>query len=581
MSDYTPTGKPQTLSPQVSKQMRDEFQSVADAVNSKSDVDGDTYSGVHDFTNATLEVPTQTTSDNSNKAASTAFVQQVAASSSLPSQAGHATETLITDGVNASWGRDVTKANKAGDTYTGTHNFTSAAVTVPTYAVTTFSDAVASTAFVRSQPDWAVTDITTSTYTLPGNRRGEMYVCGGSTTTVTLPAPTTRYFARIHNPNPGAVTVSAGTGRTINGSASIALQPGSSVTVTRDGNTTNYRAFFFNVGGGGGGGLPYDTYQDFLISGTFTVQKTGWHRITVIGAGGSGGRRTSSTSDSNARFAGSGGGAGGTCVKEIVLTQGVNYTVTIGAGGASVSTNASGNAGGDTIVTGPDVSMIANGGRGGNTIGTIGSTVSLTIPGGVGGDASGGDVNYTGGNGGQAQILSGTGQAAAAGGGGAPSIFGTRPAGGDGVAAPSAGGGPNTAAAGGGASAGGGGYPSTRGGGLAGSVTPTPSDNSTRDYTNYLGTDWRTGYPVRGNTPTTGDGRGYGSGGSITTTPSGGAQAFAGSGGACIPFGSPGGSPISGAGGLGGGSGGTAGSIASPSSTGAGGDGFVIFEWVN
>lgn len=577
MSDYTPTGKPQTLSPQVSKQMRDEFQSIADAVNSKSDVDGDTYSGVHDFTNATLDVPTQLASDNSDKAASTAFVQQVAINSSLPGQTGHATETLITDGVNASWGRDVTKANKAGDTYTGTHNFAGAAVTVPTAAVTTSSNTAASTAFVREQPNWDVIDVTTSGTFISVDRRGQIYVCGPAVTLLNLPPinPTGRFYVRVHNPNPGAVTIDAGGGgRTINGSPSISLPPGGLTTITRDGATNNYRAFFFNVGSE----VSYNTYQDFLTSGTFTVQKTGWHRITVIGAGGSGGREVTSSSDSNARCVAGGGGAGGTCVKEVLLTQGVNYTVTIGAGGASVSGSATGNAGGTTTVTGPGVSMTANGGSGGLADDTIGSTSALSASGGVGGAASGGDVNYTGGNGGLAQVFSGNGRASAAGGGGAPSIFGTRPAGGDGVASPSTVG-ALSAAAGGGASAGGGGYPSTRGGGLAGSVTPTPPNNSARGTADHPGADWRVGYPVRGNTPMIGDGRGYGSNGSTTTTPSGNAQAFAGSGGACITPNS-GGDSNSGAGGLGGGSGGTAGNITLSGSTGAGGNGFVLFEWI-
>lgn len=576
MSDYTPTGKPQTLSPQVSKQMRDEFQFIADAVNSKSDADGDTYTGTHDFTGATLEVPTQPALDNSDKAASTAFVQQVASGSSLPSQTGHAGKTLVTDGANVSWGHDATKANRAGDTYTGTHNFTGAAVAVPTSSTTTSSTAVASTAFVRSQPNWEVIDVNNATSSIASNRRGEIYVCGPAVTDLNLPAPTSRFYVRAHNPNPGAVTINAGGSRTINGSSSLSLPSGGTVTITRDGSTNNYRAFFFNVGSGG---VPYNAYQDFLTSGTFTVQKTGWHRITVIGAGGSGGRRAVDNAASDARYAAGGGGAGGTCVKEVMLTQGVNYTVTIGAGGASRSTNAvTGNAGGTTTVTGPGVSMTANGGGGGATV----STSATPALGGAGGGASGGDVNYTGGDGGQARILAGSGNAVAAGGGGAPSIFGTRPAGGEAVALPLVGGGPNEAASGGGASAGGGGYPSyppTHGGAQAGSVTPTPSDNSIRDDTDYPGTDWRVGYPVRGNTPTIGDGRGYGSDGTTNGTSSGNAQAFAGSGGACVVPGL--GDPSSGAGGLGGGSGGLAGRINLFGSTGAGGDGFVIFEWVS
>lgn len=69
---------------------------------------GDTYSGTHDMTAATLNVATQTASDNSTKAASTAQVQSAILASSgitasLPGQAGNAGKFLQTNGSSASW----------------------------------------------------------------------------------------------------------------------------------------------------------------------------------------------------------------------------------------------------------------------------------------------------------------------------------------------------------------------------------------------------------------------------------------------------------------------------------------------
>ena len=65
--------------------------------------DGDTYTGTHDATGATLLVETQPAGDNSTKAASTAFVVSTALNSSLPGQSGFAGGLLTTDGTNATW----------------------------------------------------------------------------------------------------------------------------------------------------------------------------------------------------------------------------------------------------------------------------------------------------------------------------------------------------------------------------------------------------------------------------------------------------------------------------------------------
>jgi hypothetical protein len=72
------------------------------AVTTKADTNGETWTGTHDFTGATVTVPTATTGDNTTKVASTAFVAAAvaaAASGSAPTLSV-STSTSITAAVN-------------------------------------------------------------------------------------------------------------------------------------------------------------------------------------------------------------------------------------------------------------------------------------------------------------------------------------------------------------------------------------------------------------------------------------------------------------------------------------------------
>lgn len=112
------------------------------SASDRADRGGDTYLGTHDFTGGTLQVATQAPGDNTTKGASTAFafaalalkadlaspaftgvptaptasvgtnttqlattafVIAEAFAAALPSQAGHAGKTIVTDGATASW----------------------------------------------------------------------------------------------------------------------------------------------------------------------------------------------------------------------------------------------------------------------------------------------------------------------------------------------------------------------------------------------------------------------------------------------------------------------------------------------
>lgn len=119
MPYYTPTGNPQYLNRGVSLTMRNEFILIQGAfgqvltdINLRGLIAGQVWTGVHDFTGATITVPTQAPGDNSTKAASTAYADAAVAV------------------VNAA------KANLVGpNSFSGVQDFTGANITVPNAAV--------------------------------------------------------------------------------------------------------------------------------------------------------------------------------------------------------------------------------------------------------------------------------------------------------------------------------------------------------------------------------------------------------------------------------------------------------------
>lgn len=317
----------------------------------------------------------------------------------------------------------------------------------------------------------------------------------------------------------------------------------------------------------------------FESSGTFTAVKTGWHRVTVVGGGGSG---ALSWSNVDTQQRATGGAAGGFALKEFWAASGAVYTVTVGAGGLTPgnrTTNGvtSGNGGGTSSFVGPGVSITCTGGAGGAAVnGTVATTT-----GAAGGTATGGDVNFTGGASGNVQN---TGTGLAASGGGAVGVRATGAASGVAVA------GSSYAAATGGAGTGGGSgaatsssaHSRTGGGGSAGAGT---------DCTNNVGGAAGVGFASltasqlnsAGGSATNGTSTnvtGNGGGGSgAGGTGSGTATLFAGSGASAVMHNSTNPGPP----GRGGGSGasvvydGVAGGY--PAQGRAGGTGIVIVEF--
>ena len=139
--------------------------------------------------------------------------------------------------------------------------------------------------------------------------------------------------------------------------------------------------------GSSGGGATLETVI-LTKSQTWTPPVNGTGIIHVIGAGASG---TSDTSQFR------NGGAGGYSRKAVTFATGTNWTIVVGAGGMPTSYNQVVIAGGNSTASDGSSSLTANG---------AGTT-------GTGGTASGGDVNFTGGKGGENQH----------GGGGAVGVF--------------------------------------------------------------------------------------------------------------------------------------------------------------
>lgn len=140
-------------------------------------------------------------------------------------------------------------------------------------------------------------------------------------------------------------------------------------------------------GGGGGVILPESIFLFNKSSATYTFPFDGTVLVHVIGAGGSGSKQYSS-------YQATGGGAGGYSRKEFSVTAGNTATVTTGTGGNGVgysTTDAQGVDGTASSFVFGASTLTANGGSGGNR---------YLATGGSGGTATGGDVNYTGGRGG-------------------------------------------------------------------------------------------------------------------------------------------------------------------------------------
>ena len=126
MTDYIKTGNPAQGSRGISKFVRDEFELIETAVNSKANIASPALTG-------TPTAPTAATGTSTTQLATTEFVANTSFTTNLPAQLGNANKVLRTDGTNASWSSDYVRLS-ANSTLTSAIN--TARATVASHATT-------------------------------------------------------------------------------------------------------------------------------------------------------------------------------------------------------------------------------------------------------------------------------------------------------------------------------------------------------------------------------------------------------------------------------------------------------------
>jgi len=252
---------------------------------------------------------------------------------------------------------------------------------------------------------------------------------GGTVTSVTVAAGsglsgggTVTTSGTINIANAGVTSNVAGTGISVSGATGA-------VTIANTGVTSlNGSTGAISLSAG------FSNMEVFTSSGSWTVPTAVTKALVyVTGAGGS---ANSATGSGN--YSGGGGGAGGTAIGILTVTPGASITATVGVGSANS------NGGNSTFST-----LTGNGGTANSNPGA-----GYAVP-GVGGTASGGALNLTGGGGSAGQVFT-TFSPNFGGGGGGNSYWGGGGAGGyTGVATTN--GAANTGGGGGGAGVGAGG----------------------------------------------------------------------------------------------------------------------------
>ena len=239
---------------------------------------------------------------------------------------------------------------------------------------------------------------------------------GGATINAFAPAPQPGSQRTYHIT--GTPTITASANLKVKG-GSVTLLPGDEIDITARTTTE----FLIDVRRGAG--ITASGFRHWRVmrsSGNFIPKVTGPHFIMQVGAPGGGGVVGRSFGS-----CATGGGAGGVSVAIRQLTAGTPYAFVSGSGPSAITyagTPINGTAGSVTTFVVPGyATMTCNGGGGGNAA-TVGPVL-----GGLGGTASGGDINITGGRGGNITGNDTTGLYAT--GGGAPGIQGVGYNGGD------------------------------------------------------------------------------------------------------------------------------------------------------
>lgn len=291
---------------------------------------GATVTGQFNFSTSPTG-PTPTIGDNTQKLATTEFVNSTAFATALPSQAGNATKVVKTNGTVASW----------------------AWATVP--RVTRTSDTV-----IAAADGGQLFDITSGTFT-------QTFVAAATF------GPGNSVF--IRNSGTGDLTL----GITLDGMANPIMYPGECRLILCDG--TDFTSVVLT---------PFQ--KTFTTTGSFKVPP-GYKEIGVMAIGGGGGGGSDSRSaagTSRNGGAGGGGGAVNICILT-ALTAGTSYTATVAAGGAGAAAqtvNTTDGIAGSVGGTSSFGTLVLAYGGGGGAAAQIGNNVTGSGGGGTGGAGS-------------------------------------------------------------------------------------------------------------------------------------------------------------------------------------------------
>jgi hypothetical protein len=360
---------------------------VQTQLDAKADITGETYSGTHNFTGATITAPTPTAGDASTKVATTAFVDAIAFTTAT--------------GLTAASQAEMEAGTEAG-----------------MRAMSPLRVAQA----IAAQTDMVYEARATNTVFAAADKDKFIEYTGSFTQTFGSAASLGNgWKVVLKNAYTDSVYLTPSGGATIDGVADFLMYPGEARLLQCDG--TNFHSVILQ---------PFQA--TFTASGNF-FKPPGYKYFGGLawGAGSSGGKYDVTTSPG-------GGGAGGGCHQFTLPASALaaSETVTIGAGGAAQATDETvGNAGGATSLgafisaTGGGVSTgTANRGGSGGSASTGGASDDNGFGGGAGGfganTVTGGKSFYGGGGGG--------GGDSDANGPGGPSTYG---GGGGGAAAPS------------------------------------------------------------------------------------------------------------------------------------------------
>jgi hypothetical protein len=320
----------------------------------------------------------------------------------LPSQGGNSGKYLKTDGSALSWATvsggggsgTVTSVTGTGTvsglTLTGTvttsGNLTLGGSIGTLNQNTTGSAATLTTARAIYGNNFdgsaALTGIIASTYGGTGN--GFTKFSGATTAekTYTLPDATTTILTTN-----AAVTVGqGGTGQTSYTDGQLLIGNSTGNTLTKTTLTAGTGVSITNGSGSISIAAPLAKQTDVFTSGTSATYtapaNTQWVKITVVGKGGNGGGTTSQR--------GSGGGAGGIAIKWLAITAGQTLIYTVN------------NVSFPNFVTSGTYTLASDITGYGGTAGTSVAYAASFTAGGLGGTATGGDINIRGGYGGSA-----------------------------------------------------------------------------------------------------------------------------------------------------------------------------------